>query len=183
MIRHSSRQLGTRSGIWGYGLAAALMLCGTGCGYMIGPAFPPELRTVYVPVAKSDSPRRDLEYRMTEAVQREIKQRSGMRLAKPPYAETRLTVTVVELSKGVLGETRFDDPRELQTRLAVTATWEDLRTGQILAQQQLALAPESRQVEATGELDPELGHTYASGSQIAIKEVAARVVDLMESAW
>jgi len=155
----------------------------SGCGYMIGPAFPPTVSTVYVPVVQSGSDRRDLEYQLTEAVQREIKQRSGIRLAKPPYAQTKLTVRIIELGKSVLGETQHDDPRELQVRLAVSATWEDLRTGQILAQEQLSLAPAVRQIEATGEFSPELGHSMATGTQRSVTQVAARVVDLMEIAW
>lgn len=155
----------------------------SGCGYMIGPAFPREVSTVYVPVVKSASNRRDIEYQLTEAVQREIKQRSGIHLAKPPYAQTKLTVRIIELGKNVLGETQFDDPRELQVRLAVSATWEDLRTGQILAQEQLSLAPSVRQFEATGEFSPELGHSMATANQQAVTDVAAKVVDLMEIAW
>lgn len=165
--------------------AVVLVCCLTlaGCGYVIGPAFPTAVQTVYVPVIKSNSNRREIEYQLTEAVQREIKQRSGIRLAKPPYAQTQLKVEVVELTKNMLGETQFDDPRELQMRLAVNATWEDLRTGQILARQQLDLAPAVRQVEATGEFTPELGHSMATANQVAVKDVAAKVVDLMEFAW
>lgn len=165
-------------------LTVSLMFANvSGCGYMIGPAFPRGVSTVYVPVVKSASNRRDIEYQLTEAVQREIKQRSGIHLAKPPYAQTKLTIQIIELGKNVLGETRFDDPRELQVRLAVSATWEDLRTGQVLAQEQLSLAPSVRQFEATAEFTPELGHSMATANQQAVTDVAAKVVDLMEIAW
>ena len=154
-----------------------------GCGYLIGDSFPPQVESVYVPVFESESNRRGIEFLLTEAVQREIRTRSRMRLAKPPFAQTRLTGRIIELRKSVVGETRFDDARELQLRLAVEMKWQDLRTGQILASQRIALPPEIRQVEATSEFAPEVGHSLATGVDRVVRDLATRIVDRMEVAW
>lgn len=176
-----SRTLSQRGAL----LTALTIGCFTavGCGYMIGDSFPQQVESVHVPTFRSETNRRGIEYQLTEAVQREIKQRSSMRLAKPPFAQTRLTGRIVEMSKSVVGETQFDDARELQLRLAVEVKWEDLRTGQILAQQRIALPADLRQAEATAEFAPELGHSLATGSSDVVSELATRIVDMMELAW
>lgn len=163
--------------------SALLVICVTGCGYRVGGNFQPDVRTVHVPIFESFANRRGLEYRLTEAVQREIKTRTPFQLAKEPHAQTRLTGRIVELNKAVLGETLQDDPRQLQLRLAVEVTWEDLQTGRVLAQQQIPLAPSIRQLVANGEFAPEVGQSMATGTQQAIEELATQIVDLMEVPW
>jgi hypothetical protein len=166
-------------------MLGALVLTGlcTGCGYMVGGNFQPDVRTVHVPVFQSFSNRRGLEYQLTEAVQKQIKTRTPFRLAKEPHAQTRLTGRIIEMKKNVLGETPQDDPRQLQLRLAVEVTWEDLQTGQILAQQQIPLAPSIRQLVSQSEFAPEVGQSLATGTQQAVDDLATQIVDLMEVPW
>ena len=58
-------------------------LAGGGCGYAIGPAFSPGVRTVSVPIFKSQLFRRGIEFQLTEAVQKELKLR-GLQVAQDP---------------------------------------------------------------------------------------------------
>ncbi len=164
-------------------LASAAVVLLSGCGYMLGNAFEPEIHTVHIPVFDSDTDRRGVEFMVTEAIHREVKQRSSLRLAKPPYAQTRLTGRIVDVRKDALGETRFDDARELQLQLAVQVRWEDLRTGEVLAQQRIPLRANVRQLVATSEFAPEVGQSLATGSGQAVQELAAQVVDMMELPW
>ena len=138
---------------------------------------------MHVPIFNTNSFRRGLEYQLTEAVQRRIQQRTPFRLAKGPNADTRLTGTISNLRKNVLGESAFDDARELQISLSMTVTWEDLRSGQILKQQQVPIAPELVPLVATSDFAPEIGQSLGTSTQQAVDRLAAQIVELMEMSW
>lgn len=167
---------------------AILMLCclslqGVGCGYRLGAFHANDVRTVAVPIFESDADRRGIEYQITEAVQQEIKTRTPYKLAKEPFAETRLRGKVISVRKRPLGETRFDDPRELQYTLMVEVVWEDLRTGAILAEQTIPVETSSLALEAQADFAPEVGQSQAVATQKAVEKIATQIVDRMETPW
>jgi hypothetical protein len=164
------------------GLLLAL-LAAAGCGYTVGAPFSPEIRSVHVPLFNSGSNRRFLEYQLTEAVQKQIQQRSHFRLVKESDADTRLTGRIIDLRKNALGQTRNSDARELQVNLQIEVTWEDIRSGQILAQQRVALPPELLQLAAQAEFAPEVGQSLATADQTAVNRLARNIVDMMEVPW
>lgn len=165
-------------------LVATIALLGLpGCGYMVGNAYGPEVRTVDVPIFKNDTFRRGIEYQLTEAVQKEIQTRTPFKLARGPGADTRLTGRIVGSDKKVLGETRFDDPRELQLTLYVIVTWEDLRTGQVLASQEVPLQPQAIPLTGQAEFAPEVGHSLATATQDVTDRLARQIVNMMEAPW
>src|SRR5215471_3827108 len=77
----------------------AAFLSPAGCGYHVGSPFNPEIRSVHVPIFKSSSNRRFLEYQLTEAVQKQIQQRSHFRLVEASDADTKLTGRIIDLRK------------------------------------------------------------------------------------
>jgi len=154
-----------------------------GCGYIVGGGFPDTVHTIHVPTFQSDSYRRGIEFLLTEAVQQEIQKRTPFRLVNGPGADTRLTGRIIDVRKDVLGESAFDDPRELQLSLIVEMKWEDLRTGHILAQQQIPVAPSVVQLQSQTEFAPEVGQSLATGLQQAIDQLAHQIVDMMEAPW
>jgi len=164
-------------------LALVVVLLLAGCGYLVGPAYQTEVRTVHVPIFTSDTFRRGVEFQLTEAVQKQIQIRTPFRLAKPPYAETRLTGHLVEIRKDILGESRFDDPRELQLAYVVQVTWEDLRSGQVLSQQRIAISPDAVHLMAHAQFAPEVGQSLATGTQQAVDRLARQIVEMMEIPW
>ena len=141
------------------------------------------VRTVHVPVFKSESSRRNLDYLLTEAVQREIKTRTPYRLTDEVTADTILRGRVVEHSKSVLSENRFDDPRELQLLVGAEITWLDRRTGQILQQHVFPITTELTQQASQVTLAPEAGQSLATAQQQAASRLASQIVDLMEAPW
>ena len=156
----------------------------TGCGYVVGPAFPRDIRTIAVPVFKSNSFRRDIELQLTEAVHKEVQNRTPFRLVNDgPEADSRLTGRIVEIRKDVLGESRQDDARELQLSLAVELIWEDRRNGRVIAQQRVSVPTELVQLQAQAEFAPEVGQSLATATQAATGRLATRIVDMMETAW
>ena len=159
-------------------------LCGNiGCGYMMGSFHARDVRTVAVPVFESDSSRRGIEYQLTEAVQNEIKVRPPFRIAKEPYADTRLVGRIVEIRKAPLGENFFDDARDLQFSLAVKVVWEDLRNGNVLAEQTIPVDQLGLSLDATASFTPELGQSQATATQRAVDKLAMQIVDRMEAPW
>ncbi|QDU82165.1 hypothetical protein Pla110_39200 [Polystyrenella longa] len=159
------------------------LLSAAGCGYRVGSPHPPQYRTVAVPMFKTNSYRRGLEYQLTEAVQKEIQSQSHLRLAKEPYADTRLVGTIVEVRKDVLGETSFDDPRELQLSVAVEMKWEDARTGQVISQNTIPLNGQTTHLIANAEFAPEVGHSLATATKDAVDGLARQIVEGMEAPW
>lgn len=155
-----------------------------GCGYMIGGGYNTDIATVEVPMFTSQSFRRGLEFQLTEAVQRQIKDRTPYRLASAPFADTRLTGNIVSLSKRPLTFTPGDEPRELQLSYAVEVTWTDLRSNRgVLYQDVIEIPPDLVHLVADAEFAPEVGGSLATGNQEAIDRLARRIVEMMEAPW
>ncbi|MBD3675023.1 MAG: hypothetical protein HUJ26_16010 [Planctomycetaceae bacterium] len=175
-----SRRFKTR---WFF-LLLQLSVCGnTGCGYVMGSFHANDVRTVAVPVFETNSPRRGLEYQLTEAVQNEIKARTPYRIAKEPHADTRLVGRIVDVRKDVLSQNGFGDPRSLQASFAVRVVWEDLRNGNVIAEQTIPLDQLGLSLDSTAAFSPELGQSQATATQQAIDKLAAQIVDRMEAPW
>ena len=155
----------------------------TGCGYTLGNGFSPDIKTVSVPTFENDTFRRGLEFQLTESVQKEIQNRTPYRLARGMDADTRLTGRIVQVRKDVLGENNNDDPRQLQFSIMVRVTWENLRTGEILAKQEVPVAPEAIPLLTQAGFAPELGQSQASATQIAIDQMARKIINMMETPW
>lgn len=154
-----------------------------GCGYTVNSDFRQDIKSVAVPIFENDTNRRNIEHQLTEAVQKEITTRSKYRLAKGLDADTKLTGKIIGFRKDVLGETAQDDPRELQVSLIVKVRWEDLRTGQLLAEQELPLSPDQISLTAQAEFAPELGQSLATAMDDALHTTARKIVNLMETPW
>ena len=160
-----------------------LMTGVVGCGYMLGSPAVQGVRTVHVPVFQSETMRRNMDYLLTEAVQREIKTRTPYRLSNAETADTILRGRIVDMRKSVLTENKYDDPRELQILVGAEVTWLDRRTGQILQQDIFPIGPELMHHSSQVSFAPEAGHSLATAQQDSARRLAAEIVDLMESPW
>jgi hypothetical protein len=169
--------------LWPTGLSLVVLLAISGCGYMVGGTYAPDIRSVHVPTFTSESYRRGFELALTEAVHKQIQQRTPFRLTKGSTADTRLTGHLVDVRKDVLGENQFDDPRELQLSVAVEVRWEDTRSGQVLAQQRVPLGAQAAQLIAYADFAPEVGHSLATATQDAVDQLARQIVGMMETPW
>lgn len=154
-----------------------------GCGYVIGSSYQGDIKSVYVPVGTSQDYRRNFEFQLTEVVQKQIQQRTQFRLVPNESADTKLTLKIRTIKKNVLDETRWDDPREVQVQYAVDVTWEDLRTGRILAQQNVSIEPDVSHLMTTGDMAPEVGQSLATATQQALDKMARQIVDMMQAPW
>lgn len=143
----------------------------------------PDIRTVFVPVIRTDSQRADLGVRLTEALQREIERRTPYKVTGDPAADSVLTCRIDGDVKQVITETVTDEPRALDAVIAIQVSWVD-RMGSVLLENQvlppgelaIALVESHRFV-------PEAGQSISTANQEAIVRLASHIVDQMEFRW
>ena len=167
-----------------------LMLIGSlllgGCaGYQVGTStlYDPHIRTVYVPVFQSDSYRRNLGERLTEAVMKEIEAKTTYKVVGTPNADTTLRGRITNDTKRVAVENWYDDPRQLDVDLNVHVRWTDRHDNLIRQTASIPLPPELVAVSASAPLFPELGQSVATAQQQAIQRLAQQIVGMMEAPW
>ncbi|MCE2791883.1 MAG: LPS assembly lipoprotein LptE [Planctomycetota bacterium] len=159
--------------------ALGLLCCAGGCaGYHMGNQFlyRNDIRSVHVAMFETDSYRRFLGQRLTEAVVKQIESQTPLTISDPRLADSFIQGRILRDTKRVLSETRDDDPRALQYDWQLEVTWVD-RAGVPLMQRQIlritqdiAFIPEGGQSLATAELE-------------MVERLARQIVGQMELAW
>jgi hypothetical protein len=166
-------------------LLAALTAAG-GCatdpgeGYSFTRGYPEDVRTVAVPIwnVSKNVYRRELEFRLSEALVKRIELDTPYKVVGKAEADTLLTGTIDVVSQRVLSTNPDTNlPRELELTLTVSFTWQDLRTGEIRAKRS--------NVRVAGVYIPHapLGEDFFTGSEDVVNKLARRVVEQMESDW
>jgi len=153
-------------------LAAVAMLS---CGYSTRPLYNPAYRTVAVPIFDNKSFRREWEFRLTEAITKNIEARTPYKVAPRDKADTILTGEIVDDSENVLTQ-RLGTvlPRESQFTVLVNFTWKD-RSGRLLV--------ERKDFNRSATEIPQLGERAEDAEQLAIERLAAAIVDQMQTEW
>ena len=150
----------------------------SGCGYSIRPPFQVDVQTVYVPIFKSSTFRRDLNMMLTEAVQNEIRRRTPFQVVgNPEGADTLLEGEIIYNDKSAFVQSPNNLPRQLMASITARVAWIDLRQGGI---------PRDRdRVTVTEEMFfyPELGETTTAAYTKVIEKLARQIVSMMEESW
>lgn len=167
-------------------LGAIGILAAPGCaGYQFGSQtlFPPDVHTVYVPMFESDSLRRNLGERLTEAVVKEIERRTPYKVVGSPNADSVLSGRITTERKAVMFGTRDGDVREYELSLVAKVSWVN-RRGDLIRQMPGVLVPDSLvSFAATSHVVPEFGRSMATGTQEEINKLAQQIVNMMETPW
>ncbi|QDT09565.1 LPS assembly lipoprotein LptE [Stieleria marina] len=145
--------------------------------------FPVGVTTVHVPIVQNDTYRHSLGPQLSEAIVKEIQDRTNYVVTGDPNADSTLRVRIVAESKRVLTEASTDDPRALDAAVSVRADWVS-RNGQPLMQN--SLIPMSDTAISFGQnirFVPEAGQSVDTAMQQAIDQLAARIVSQMEMRW
>ena len=157
-----------------------------GCaGYRFGAAslYPPEIRTVHVPIFESNSYRRNLGEWLTEAVIREIELKTPYKVVHHANADSILSGTLIADTKRILVVSPSDEPRETEINLQVQVRWVDRRGNVLRERSGVAIPPELVDVTGASSVVPEVGQSIATAQQQSIERVAQQVVSLMEAPW
>jgi hypothetical protein len=181
-------------------------------GYSTKPPFDAGIRTVHVPVFKSQmvetTPYRDMEVNLTSAVVKEINTRTSWKVSSDrEKADTELLGVIVHVDKTIMNLTPQNFARELQYVLTCTVVWRYLRTGQVLSNRRPQAKPKDVPVQpfdpslpppppecerekavpvtivATARVIPELGESTATGMKAAYDQMARQIVNMMEQPW
>jgi hypothetical protein len=153
--------------------------------YQVGNAslYPPDIHTVYVPIFESNSYRRSLGERLTEAVVKEIELKTPFKVVSTPDADSILTGKILSDTKRVLIETATDEPRELQAGMQIQVSWVDRKGGVVRSPQAVPVPQSIATVNQTANMIPEIGQSISTAQQQAIQRLAEQIVGLMESPW
>jgi hypothetical protein len=158
----------------------------TGCaGYQIGnqSLYPSDIHTVYVPMIQSNSFRRNMGERLTEAVVKEIEKKTPYKVIDDPNADSVLTGIIFEEGKHVLVPILTGDAREVQASMKVKVNWVDRKGLNLREEKSIPLPPELVEIGGTGNFVPEVGQSVATAQQQAICRMAEQIVGLMEKPW
>lgn len=158
--------------------AACVLVCPGGCGYSVRAPYSKTVKTVYVPVFKSISFRRDVNLQLTELVIKEIERRSGFKVVGAKEgADTILDGTVNFADKNLLVENPFNYPRQLTATMNASVSW----THNPPTQEEVDRGPTV--IGETVNFVPELGETSLTAFYRTNQALAKQVVDMMEQPW
>lgn len=167
------------------GVLLLVCLSAAGCfGYRFGSQslYRPDVRTIFVPMIESDSYRRNLGERLTEAVVKEIESTTPYKVISSPDADSTLRCRLVSDTKRVTVESATDEPRVAELAFSVQVEWLD-RRGQPLHQISQIPLPIALSVSQHSEFIPEAGQSVATAQQEALVRMAHEIVSQMQIWW
>ena len=160
-----------------YLLLAVTALTGlAGCGYSTTRPFRTDIHSIHVEMFHSRVFRRELEFRLTEAIIKRIEMDTPYRVESRQRADTLLSGEIVAVQNRSLGDDfDLDLPREIGSSVVVRFRWQDMRTGEILLER-------PRFVYQTSYIPP-VGETFSDGMMRALEGIAEEIVEAMEADW
>jgi hypothetical protein len=158
-------------------LAAGLVTGLAGCGYTMRPLHRTDVRTVAAPIFASKEFRRELEFDLSRELVKFIELRTPYKVVHDAKrADTEIRGEIMHLSAPVLSEdTDTDRPQDIQVTVTCWFEWKDLRTGEILAKRS--------SISGSGTWAPAIGESQDSATNEAMRRLAERIVEAMESDW
>ena len=157
-----------------------------GCaGYKIGTRtlYRNDVRTIHVPIIKSDSFRPELGVMLTESVQKEIERRTPFKLANIETADSVMTCRLTSDSKRVVSETNLDEPRLIQSVMTVEVSWTDRRGMPLIETRFLPPGESTFYFAENVDFVPEAGQSISTANQRVVERLADHIVDQMEARW
>lgn len=147
-------------------------------GYAFDSTFDESIATIAVPIFRNETTSRGLELQLTEAVMKQIQQRTPWRLTPSDRADT----TLVGVLTGTGLRALSDDPetglvQEQAVEITIRFEWRDNRTGDIL------VARDNYRASAVFHPSRAVGDRLELGQRSAIEELAQDLVSEMRSGW
>ncbi len=167
-------------------LLVGFLLLLSGCAaYHIGNQglFPSDVRTVGVSIVGNETWRRGYGERLTEAIVREIENRTPYKVVEASRADTVLEVTITGENKTVTFQNDWADPREISLGMTLRASWTDRRTAEVRQSQDINMEQAALNLSAATPLVTEVGQSNTTSSQTLMENLARSIVGLMENKW
>jgi len=173
-----------KGGVWFAGIISAGLItvcCMTmsGCagGYSSESLFPEQVSSVYVEMFDNKSFRRGVEYNLTDALAKRIEAATPYKIiSNREQADTVMSGQIMSVGESVLSyERQTGRPMEKQVELRAIVSWKNLKTGELLIDNQ------SVSTSASYSEWQNQGFDYAS--TLAANNLAKKIVELMEKKW
>jgi hypothetical protein len=158
----------------------------TGCiGYHAGTnsLYAADVATVYVPMIDSDSYRRDLGERLTEAIVKEIELKTPYKVVNTPDADSILSARLITDTRRRVIQNAFSDPRVSETEIRAEVNWINRRRQPLVPIQMIPIPTDLLAISQASNLIPEAGQSVATSQQQAIQRLAQQIVGTMEAPW
>jgi len=157
-------------------LMAVSVIGVTGCGYSTARPFRTDLQTIHVDIFHSKEFRRELEFRLTEALVKRLEMDTPYRITSRRTADALLTGEILAVDNRTFGDDlALDLPREIGSTVVIRFRLQDMRTGDILVDR-------PRFVYQTSYIPP-VGETFTDGMTRALDGLAEQIVETMELGW
>jgi Lipopolysaccharide-assembly len=157
-----------------------------GCaGYIVGnrTLYRSDITTVHVPVFTSESYRRFLGERLTEAVVKEIELKTPYKVVSSPFADSALLGRITRDAKYTIAENVNDESRDIEAQVYAEITWRDRNGQTIVGPEAFAVPGGLLEVAQAVHFIPEGGQSLATAQQDAIARLAEQIVSRMEAPW
>ena len=143
-----------------------------------------DIRTVHVPIVESDSYRRGLGERLTEALVRQVELNTPYKVVgSPEHADSILRCRLVSDQKGLTIETKTDESRVIEVGFVVEMDWVDRRGQSLVQRSEVPLPSSILSITQRSEFVPEVGQSLTTAHQKALEELARQIVAQMEAPW
>lgn len=157
-------------------LALMTLAATTGCGYSAKRPFSTDIQTIHVEMFHSKEFRRELEFRLTEAIVKRIEMDTPYRIASRKKADAMLSGEILNVDNRTFGDDFDRDlPRETGSTIVVRYRLQDMRSGEILVER-------PRFVYQTSYIPP-VGETFTMAMTRGLEGLAEQLVESMESDW
>ena len=164
----------------------AVNVLSSGCAtYQIGQntLYRGDIRTIHISTFQSETFRRGLGEWLTEAVVKEVQQRTPYQIVDASEADSFITGRIVEVSKRTLAENINDEPRNIALEMRVETAWRD-RQGNLLGNPFVSNVPPSFLENILSDsLVPEAGQSIVTSEQRVIEQLAEQIVSQLELPW
>ncbi|MBI1374376.1 MAG: hypothetical protein GC159_16790 [Phycisphaera sp.] len=147
-------------------------------GFQTEGLYDTNIHTVAVPIFANRTFYREAEFKLTEALTKEIELRTPYKVTKSGSADTVLTGTILNVDKRLLSrQYNTGLAQEVQVVVTVSFEWKDLRTGKVIRKRS--------RFQGTGEYMPSrvTGEPFEVAQHEAIGELARDIVSAMRSDW
>jgi hypothetical protein len=159
-------------------VASALVVLHGGCGYTIRAPFDTEIKTVFVPVAISNTFQRDLNIQLTGLVQQEIMHRTPYKVVGTfEDADTILEMKINYAQKNLVVENPTNLPLELNGTMTIMAKWTHNPPTEIEKKRAPTMIME------TVNFIPQVGESTSTAYYMLNQRLAQQIVDMMEQPW
>ena len=143
----------------------------------------PDIRTVHVPVVRSNSLRRGLGERLTEHICKQVELKTPYKLSDAATADSVLTATIIAENKKILATNGLDEARDVETDFFVQVQWVDRRGDLIMSHTDVPVQPLLLNVGQATNFVQEGGQSLVTSHEEAMIRLADQIVGYLEVPW